>query len=339
MCALPAGDADAALARFGCAADVTTLDPHTLDEVLATITETGPRLGVTDRAEAMVADLRRRLAASREVGDGSTGRLGRGCSSSSGPTRRSSPATGSPTSSPPPAAIPCWPSAVADRCRPTGRRSPSTTPTSSSSRRAASASTAQPRRPRRCSTDSPTAPPSGRSTPTGWSSVRARAWSTASRRCRASSIWRRASPPVDPPDPMTDPVDALRDDLRAVAVPADAAPMAAYMKDRFVFLGVKTPARRTASKPLITASQHEPIDEWSPWRTSSGHSPSASSTTSRATCSGQPDGASAPSTSPTSNVSSPPMPGGTPSMPGVADHRHDGAQPPVVATVDGRVDR
>jgi 3-methyladenine DNA glycosylase AlkD len=60
---------------------------------------------------------------------------------------------------------------------------------------------------------------------------------------------------------MTDPVDALRDDLRAVAVAADAAPMAAYMKHRFPFLGVKTPARRTASKPLITATRREPIDE------------------------------------------------------------------------------
>ncbi len=62
VCALPAGEADAALARLGCTADVTTLDPHTLDDVLATITETGRALGVTDRAEAMVADLRQRLA-------------------------------------------------------------------------------------------------------------------------------------------------------------------------------------------------------------------------------------------------------------------------------------
>ncbi len=60
---------------------------------------------------------------------------------------------------------------------------------------------------------------------------------------------------------MTGPVDSLRDDLRAVAVAADAAPMAAYMHDRFEFLGVKTPARRAASKALITASRREPIDD------------------------------------------------------------------------------
>jgi 3-methyladenine DNA glycosylase AlkD len=53
----------------------------------------------------------------------------------------------------------------------------------------------------------------------------------------------------------------LRDALTAVAVPADAAPMAAYMKDRFPFLGVKTPARRHASRPVISASKRAPIDE------------------------------------------------------------------------------
>jgi iron complex transport system substrate-binding protein len=70
VCALPAGDADAAMARLGCAAEVTTLDPHTLDDVLATITETGRALGVTDRAEAMVAALRERLAAVARRVDG-----------------------------------------------------------------------------------------------------------------------------------------------------------------------------------------------------------------------------------------------------------------------------
>ena len=47
---------------------------------------------------------------------------------------------------------------------------------------------------------------------------------------------------MNPPDAVAQ----LRRDLAAVAVPADAAPMAAYMKHRFVFLGVKTPARRTS---------------------------------------------------------------------------------------------
>lgn len=61
VCALPAGEADAALARLGCDADVTTLDPHTLDEVLATIVDAGHSLGVQDRAVQVVADLRQRI--------------------------------------------------------------------------------------------------------------------------------------------------------------------------------------------------------------------------------------------------------------------------------------
>lgn len=62
VCALPAGEADAALARLGCDADVTTLDPHTLDEVFATILDVGRSLGVADRGERVVAELRSRIA-------------------------------------------------------------------------------------------------------------------------------------------------------------------------------------------------------------------------------------------------------------------------------------
>lgn len=63
VCALPAGDADAAMARLGCAAVTVTLDPHTLDEVLDTITTVGDALGVRDRADEVAGDARRRLAA------------------------------------------------------------------------------------------------------------------------------------------------------------------------------------------------------------------------------------------------------------------------------------
>ena len=63
VCALPAGEADAALARLGCDADVTTLDPHTLEEVLDTVVTAGSALGVPDRAATVVADLRRRIDA------------------------------------------------------------------------------------------------------------------------------------------------------------------------------------------------------------------------------------------------------------------------------------
>ncbi len=63
VCALPAGEADAALERLGCDADVATLDPHTLDEVLATIIDAGRVLGVDERAEQLVDDLRSRIGA------------------------------------------------------------------------------------------------------------------------------------------------------------------------------------------------------------------------------------------------------------------------------------
>lgn len=62
VCALPSEEADAALARLGCDAEVTTLDPHTLDEVFTTIVDAGNSLGVPDRATAVVAALRQRLA-------------------------------------------------------------------------------------------------------------------------------------------------------------------------------------------------------------------------------------------------------------------------------------
>ncbi len=53
----------------------------------------------------------------------------------------------------------------------------------------------------------------------------------------------------------------LRERLTGVAVAADAGPMEAYMKHRAPFLGVKTPARRACSKPLIGASRHLDVDE------------------------------------------------------------------------------
>lgn len=44
----------------------------------------------------------------------------------------------------------------------------------------------------------------------------------------------------------------IRKALEPLSDPALAGPMAAYMKDRFVFLGIKTPARRAATRPLIS---------------------------------------------------------------------------------------
>jgi iron complex transport system substrate-binding protein len=63
VCALPTGQVEAALAHLGCAADVVTLDPRRLDDVLGSILLVGRRAGVPERAEALVRDLRGRLDA------------------------------------------------------------------------------------------------------------------------------------------------------------------------------------------------------------------------------------------------------------------------------------
>jgi iron complex transport system substrate-binding protein len=63
VCALPSGEVDAALDHLGCTADVVTLDPHTLDEVLATIPVVAAACGVPHRGDQLLADLRTRLDA------------------------------------------------------------------------------------------------------------------------------------------------------------------------------------------------------------------------------------------------------------------------------------
>jgi len=63
VCALPSGQVSDALDYLGCRADVLSLDPYTLDEVLDTFVAVGERTGVPDRAGVLVAGLRRRLAA------------------------------------------------------------------------------------------------------------------------------------------------------------------------------------------------------------------------------------------------------------------------------------
>jgi iron complex transport system substrate-binding protein len=61
VCALPSGQVSDALNYLGCQADVLTLDPHSLDEVLDSILAVGQRAGVPDRAALLVAELRARL--------------------------------------------------------------------------------------------------------------------------------------------------------------------------------------------------------------------------------------------------------------------------------------
>ena len=55
---------------------------------------------------------------------------------------------------------------------------------------------------------------------------------------------------------------ALRQLLAAYADPARAAPMAAYMQQRFVFFGIPTPARRAAVKPLLATLGKAPEADW-----------------------------------------------------------------------------
>jgi iron complex transport system substrate-binding protein len=61
VCALPSGQVDAALDYLGCRADVLSLDPHSLDDVLDSIEAVGERAGVPGRAARLVAGLRARL--------------------------------------------------------------------------------------------------------------------------------------------------------------------------------------------------------------------------------------------------------------------------------------
>ena len=65
VCALPTGHVEDALSYLGCQAEVISLDPHTLEEVLTSIAVVGDRAGVPERAEALIAALRARLAAVR----------------------------------------------------------------------------------------------------------------------------------------------------------------------------------------------------------------------------------------------------------------------------------
>ena len=61
VCAIPSGDVDAALDYLGCQADVLSLDPHSLGDVLDSMLAVGERAGVPDRAAELVAGLRSRL--------------------------------------------------------------------------------------------------------------------------------------------------------------------------------------------------------------------------------------------------------------------------------------
>ncbi|MBA2738440.1 MAG: ABC transporter substrate-binding protein [Nocardioidaceae bacterium] len=63
VCAVDVSVVDDALAHLGCQAQVVTTDPHTLEDVLASIEQLGDVCGRPTAARQLVATLRRRLAA------------------------------------------------------------------------------------------------------------------------------------------------------------------------------------------------------------------------------------------------------------------------------------
>ncbi|MEO3936245.1 ABC transporter substrate-binding protein [Dermatophilaceae bacterium Soc4.6] len=70
VCAVDVADVDAALAHLGATADVVTLDPHTLDEVLESVLTLGRRTGCEEAAVSLLAELRDRLDAVRRAVSG-----------------------------------------------------------------------------------------------------------------------------------------------------------------------------------------------------------------------------------------------------------------------------
>ncbi len=63
VCAVPSGQVDAAMDTIGCTADIVTLDPNTLDDVLQSLIDVARAAGVEERGNALVASLRDRLSA------------------------------------------------------------------------------------------------------------------------------------------------------------------------------------------------------------------------------------------------------------------------------------
>jgi iron complex transport system substrate-binding protein len=63
VCAVDVSVVDEALAHLGCTAEVLTIDPHTLEEVLESIVTIGRVTGHEDEAARLVADQRARLGA------------------------------------------------------------------------------------------------------------------------------------------------------------------------------------------------------------------------------------------------------------------------------------
>jgi len=65
VCAVPSGQVEAALEELGCRAEVVSMDPTGLEEVLESFLEVGRATGTEVRAEELVASLRERIEAVR----------------------------------------------------------------------------------------------------------------------------------------------------------------------------------------------------------------------------------------------------------------------------------
>ncbi len=69
VCAVDVSSVDAAMAHLGCDGRVLTVDPQTLDEVIASIVTIGTATGHADRARELAAEATRRLDAVRRAVD------------------------------------------------------------------------------------------------------------------------------------------------------------------------------------------------------------------------------------------------------------------------------
>lgn len=67
VCAVPSGHVNEALQALGCRAEVVSLDPSSLDDVVTCLLQVGRVTGVEERAEQLVVDLRRRLQTVHEA--------------------------------------------------------------------------------------------------------------------------------------------------------------------------------------------------------------------------------------------------------------------------------
>ena len=70
VCAVPSGEVNRALDALGCRAEVVSLDPSTLDDVIAGVTRVGSAAGVEAAAQSVAAALRARVDRVRRAAEG-----------------------------------------------------------------------------------------------------------------------------------------------------------------------------------------------------------------------------------------------------------------------------